>query len=169
MDCSVRCPSTSRRALFSTPNSPRPPSWGTSSASTTARRLCSPWPRPCRSASPRRGAGDCPTARRAETRAMACRATPCTLNRVEIQSPDGREHTPHAQEIVPHLPPGTTSVHYGAGGGGFGSPWERDIEAVVADVRNGFVSATAAAEVYGVVLSADGWGPDGPATGPPRR
>ena len=90
--------------------------------------------------------------------------SPGSLNRVEIQFPDGREQTPHAQEIVPHLPPGTTSVHYGAGGGGFGSPLERTVEAVVADVRNGFVSPTAAAEVYGVVLSADGWDADVTAT-----
>jgi N-methylhydantoinase B len=36
------------------------------------------------------------------------------------------------------------------GGGGFGDPWERDPEAVLADVRDGHVTAAAAREIYGV-------------------
>ncbi|MCC5576959.1 hydantoinase B/oxoprolinase family protein [Microtetraspora sp. AC03309] len=38
------------------------------------------------------------------------------------------------------------------GGGGWGSPYDRDPEAVAADVRDGKVSAEAAREEYGVVL-----------------
>lgn len=38
------------------------------------------------------------------------------------------------------------------GGGGIGEPFERDLEAVLLDVRNGFVSLEAAREEYGVVL-----------------
>jgi len=41
------------------------------------------------------------------------------------------------------------------GGGGFGNPMTRDPAAVLRDVRDGIVSAEAAAEIYGVVL-ADG-------------
>lgn len=41
-----------------------------------------------------------------------------------------------------------------AGGGGYGSPMDRDPEAVLADVLDGFVSPGAARERYGVVLSA---------------
>jgi N-methylhydantoinase B len=41
---------------------------------------------------------------------------------------------------------------YSAGGGGYGSPLERPIEAVVADVRSGYVSREAAARDYGVAV-----------------
>ncbi len=42
------------------------------------------------------------------------------------------------------------------GGGGIGSPRERDAEAVRQDVLDGFVSERAAREVYGVAITADG-------------
>ena len=38
------------------------------------------------------------------------------------------------------------------GGGGYGNPWERAIEKVREDVRQGYVSAKAAAELYGVII-----------------
>ena len=59
-------------------------------------------------------------------------------------------------EIIPDIPPGTVSVHHGGGGGGYGPPEERDIERVDEDLRNGFISAKAAIEVYGAVLTPDG-------------
>ena len=40
------------------------------------------------------------------------------------------------------------------GGGGFGSPLERKLEDVEQDVKNGYVSAAAAAQLYGVVIDA---------------
>jgi N-methylhydantoinase B len=42
------------------------------------------------------------------------------------------------------------------GGGGYGNPMERDPEAVLADVRDDYVSREAAKEVYGVVVTEDG-------------
>jgi N-methylhydantoinase B len=42
------------------------------------------------------------------------------------------------------------------GGGGFGDPRQRAPEAVLADVRRGFVSAERAREDYGVVLKPGG-------------
>jgi N-methylhydantoinase B len=39
-----------------------------------------------------------------------------------------------------------------SGGGGYGDPFERDPEAVAADVRNGYVSVEAARERYGVAI-----------------
>ena len=42
------------------------------------------------------------------------------------------------------------------GGGGFGSPLERDPEQVAHDVREGYVSQEAAHQDYGVVVSAEG-------------
>lgn len=43
-----------------------------------------------------------------------------------------------------------------AGGGGFGSPFERDAASVAADVRNGIVSMASAHDHYGVVINDDG-------------
>jgi N-methylhydantoinase B len=43
-----------------------------------------------------------------------------------------------------------------AGGGGYGDPLERDPERVAHDVREGYVSATAARELYGLVLDQAG-------------
>jgi N-methylhydantoinase B len=43
-----------------------------------------------------------------------------------------------------------------AGGGGYGSAWDRDIDAVLRDVHHGYVSAQAAREQYGVVLDKSG-------------
>ena len=50
------------------------------------------------------------------------------------------------------------------GGGGYGDPLQRPAEQVLADVREGYVSAEAAARDYGVVLTADGSGVDEAAT-----
>jgi 5-oxoprolinase (ATP-hydrolysing)/N-methylhydantoinase A len=43
-----------------------------------------------------------------------------------------------------------------AGGSGFGEPWSRPIEAVQADLEDGYVTAEGAARDYGVVLGPDG-------------
>ena len=43
-----------------------------------------------------------------------------------------------------------------SGGGGYGDPLQRPPESVLDDVRNGYVSARAAAEVYDVVIADDG-------------
>jgi N-methylhydantoinase B len=42
------------------------------------------------------------------------------------------------------------------GGGGFGSPLERELEALADDLRQGYVSPAAARQYYGVVLDKDG-------------
>lgn len=42
------------------------------------------------------------------------------------------------------------------GGGGFGDPLERDVDKVADDVREGYVSAAVARDVYRVVLDANG-------------
>jgi N-methylhydantoinase B len=51
-------------------------------------------------------------------------------------------------------PAGITIVMNGAGGGGYGDPMEREIDAVEDDVLDGYVSIEAAADHYGVVISA---------------
>ena len=43
-----------------------------------------------------------------------------------------------------------------SGGGGYGDPFERPAELVVADIGDGYVSPEAARELYGVAVDADG-------------
>src|SRR5690606_28682288 len=54
-----------------------------------------------------------------------------------------------------HLGKGETLTLLMPGGGGYGDPFERDPEAVLSDVLDGFVSVEAARRDYGVVI-ADG-------------
>ncbi len=51
------------------------------------------------------------------------------------------------------LQPGQRIVSVSAGGGGYGSPLERDPEQVRHDVLEGWVSRQRAEDVYGVVLT----------------
>ena len=51
-----------------------------------------------------------------------------------------------------HLSPGDSVRVHDAGGGGFYPPWDRDVAGVRADVRDCFVSRTAAKEIYGVSM-----------------
>ncbi|MFN8701272.1 MAG: hydantoinase B/oxoprolinase family protein [Rhodospirillales bacterium] len=67
------------------------------------------------------------------------------------------------QRILPACPmegvamnKGDVFVHIQAGAGGFGDPAERDPAAVHADVLNGLITASYAADVYGVVVVPDG-------------
>src|SRR5699024_3616503 len=48
--------------------------------------------------------------------------------------------------------PGDTFTRPSAGGGGFGDPMERDIDAVLEDVIDGYVSLERARKDYGVVI-----------------
>jgi N-methylhydantoinase B len=59
---------------------------------------------------------------------------------------------------------GDTIIVRAAGGGGYGPPHERSIGEVAADVRDGYVSAQAASEVYGVMFGPDGKTVDDDAT-----
>ena len=68
-----------------------------------------------------------------------------------------RRRFAHALQVVTQrLKTGDTFTVRSGGGGGFGSPLERDPERVAFDVAEGYVTATEAREVYGVVLGADG-------------
>jgi N-methylhydantoinase B len=55
---------------------------------------------------------------------------------------------------------GETIVYEAGGGGGFGDPLTRDPDLVVADVRDGYVSAHSAERDYGVVISEGLNGPE---------
>ncbi|MFI4990284.1 MAG: hydantoinase B/oxoprolinase family protein [Solirubrobacterales bacterium] len=54
------------------------------------------------------------------------------------------------------LKPGETIISISSGGGGYGPPHERDVERVLHDVRDGWISVERAREVYGVVIGEDG-------------
>ncbi|GAA4170140.1 hydantoinase B/oxoprolinase family protein [Gryllotalpicola koreensis] len=58
------------------------------------------------------------------------------------------------------MAPGDRFINRTAGGGGYGSPLDRDPQAVLADVAEGYVSRDAARQHYGVVVHDDGtWEP----------
>jgi len=71
-----------------------------------------------------------------------------------VKAPGESEfHPPTSQPLT--WPAGTEVLYMTAGGGGWGNPLERDPERVLRDVREGYVSAEKAHELYGVVLDAD--------------
>ena len=59
---------------------------------------------------------------------------------------------PNAKVLVARLETGDAFRVRSGGGGGHGSPLERPVEIVVEDVKQGYVSVEAAAELYGVVV-----------------
>jgi N-methylhydantoinase B len=62
---------------------------------------------------------------------------------------------PNAKVLVAQLKAGDAFRIRSGGGGGYGSPLERPVEAVQEDVRQGYVSVKAAAELYGVVIDGE--------------
>jgi N-methylhydantoinase B len=76
-----------------------------------------------------------------------------TGNAVEIRT-GGKWKTdfPNAKVLVAQLKPGDAFKIRSGGGGGHGSPLERPLAQVADDVRQGYVSLRAAADLYGAVL-----------------
>ena len=54
--------------------------------------------------------------------------------------------------ILETIKPGQTITNMNPGGGGYGDPFDRLVERVAEDLRNGLVSVRGAAEDYGVVF-----------------
>ncbi|MGI9490381.1 MAG: caprolactamase subunit beta [Geminicoccaceae bacterium] len=54
--------------------------------------------------------------------------------------------------VIETINPGERAANMNPGGGGYGSPFERPVEKVISDVRNGLVSIDGAREDYGVVI-----------------
>ncbi|MFC6672238.1 hypothetical protein [Marinobacterium aestuariivivens] len=50
------------------------------------------------------------------------------------------------------ISPGERVTNINPGGGGYGDPFGRDVEAVLADFRNGLVSLEGAEREYGVAI-----------------
>ena len=74
-----------------------------------------------------------------------------------------------ATKFTRSLASGQGFRHRTAGGGGYGDPLERDVAAVLFDVRNGKVSIEAAESAYGVVVLNTPWRVDEAATSAARR
>ncbi len=75
---------------------------------------------------------------------------PGVTNRLVVNEGADREEVLPAKGLR-QLKKGDTYTVYSSGGGGWGDPRERDPAAVLDDVRNGYVSADAAKQMYGVV------------------
>ncbi len=75
-----------------------------------------------------------------------------SVNKIEFIYPDGKIYHPKSKEIIKEIPPGTVFHEIAGGGGGYGDPFQRRVEKVLKDVRNGFVSIEKAKEQYGVVI-----------------
>ncbi len=64
-------------------------------------------------------------------------------------------HFPSAKALNQVLQPGDAYIIRSGGGGGYGSPLERDLEALEHDVRCGYVTKAAAEKYYGAVFEPD--------------
>ena len=67
---------------------------------------------------------------------------------------------PNAKVLVAALKTDDAFLIRGGGGGGYGNPLERSVEEVAEDVRQGYVTVKAAAELYGVVVDRETFAAD---------
>jgi len=88
-----------------------------------------------------------------------------TGNKVAFRVNNGwKDDFPNAKVLVAQLKAGDAFRISSGGGGGYGAPFERPVEDVREDVRQGYVSVRAAAERYGVVVDAETFAVDQAAT-----
>jgi N-methylhydantoinase B len=88
-----------------------------------------------------------------------------TGNQVALRLKDAwKTDFPNAKVLVAALRPGDAFRIRSGGGGGYGTPLERPVEEVQEDVKQGYVSLTAAAELYGVVIDPETFAVDRGAT-----
>lgn len=66
------------------------------------------------------------------------------------------------------IPPGTTVRCYTAGGGGYGPPWKRDIQRILDDLSDGYITRDAAESAYGLRFRDGGFEIDAAATNQAR-
>jgi N-methylhydantoinase B len=79
-----------------------------------------------------------------------------TGNQVALrQNGQWKTDFPNAKVLVAALKKDDAFLIRGGGGGGYGNPLDRSIEEVAEDVRQGYVSIKAAAELYRVVIDPD--------------
>jgi N-methylhydantoinase B len=78
-----------------------------------------------------------------------------TLNKIELQFPDGKNYRTTSKDLIEDVPQETILFQQAGGGGGYGDPIFRDPEQVAREVKNGIISIEKAEEWYGVVLHPD--------------
>jgi N-methylhydantoinase B len=88
-----------------------------------------------------------------------------TGNRIALRlGNEWKDDFPNAKVLVANLKAGDAFRISSGGGGGYGSPFERPMEDVAEDVRQGYVSVQAAEEKYGVAVDQDTFDVDPAAT-----
>lgn len=75
-------------------------------------------------------------------------------NSITLTFPDGTERQAKSKEIIRGIQPGTVFNQKAGGGGGYGEPFERPADAVLAEVKDGLLSIEAARADYGVAVDA---------------
>jgi N-methylhydantoinase B len=75
---------------------------------------------------------------------------PAASNRVRLRRSSGDIETFENGKVRAQLAAGDSFIIEAGGGGGYGDPRERERERVIADVRAGYVSVSAAIEHYGI-------------------
>jgi N-methylhydantoinase B len=78
-----------------------------------------------------------------------------TLNKIELQYPDGKIYKTTSKDLIENVPPGTVLFQQAGGGGGYGDPFLRDPQLVAMEVKNGIISINAAKKLFGVALLPD--------------
>ena len=74
------------------------------------------------------------------------------VGRIEVRR--GKEAVETIRKnVIENLKPGETVTNLNPGGGGYGNAFERPIDKIVWDVKNGLVSLRGAREDYGVVIT----------------
>jgi N-methylhydantoinase B len=74
------------------------------------------------------------------------------VGRIEVRRGKGAMETIR-KNVIESLKPGETVTNLNPGGGGYGNPFERPIDKIVWDVKNGLVSLKGARDDYGVVIT----------------
>ncbi len=84
------------------------------------------------------------------------------VGRLVVHTAEGEKV--YRDNVVITIKPGERAANHNPGGGGYGDPFERSVEHVADDVRNGIVSVVGARAEYGVVMKPGTLTPDEAAT-----
>jgi len=74
------------------------------------------------------------------------------LNHIKLKYPDGKEKVPLNKDMIEGIPDGTIYDQVAGGGGGFGSPNERDLNSLQQDIDNEVVTKNQAIDQYNVIF-----------------
>jgi len=77
---------------------------------------------------------------------------PGNLNEIVLHYPGGETYRTTSKDIVRDVPAGTIYRQIAGGGGGYGSPFERPVEKVRDEVKDGVLSLASARTHYGVAI-----------------